>query len=356
VPAAVDAGAYSVYYKAAGDPDHNDSLERSVTASIAKAGQAAVSLSGDLPVAPGAAAQVTVGGGSGTGDYLLKSTNPQAAQVAVVNAAAGIFTVTIAAGAAGADYGLEYGREGDGNYLPASAITPTHHVTASGGGSGSAGGTSSGPADDTSAADVPAKVTHIRTALTKYGVVKGRTLTIPLVVTLAEGETKAPELTWKSSKPKVAKVTKLTATSVKIKGLKTGKTKITIRSANGKKKTLTVTVSKKRVKLAKLQTKARTTSTSDGKTSAKKKTAKKPSVGKITVYMPKKSMKVGQTAKLKISVSATPPSGYVPKFRSSNKKVATIDKAGYITAHKKGKTTITVKVGKKKVKVTVKVK
>jgi hypothetical protein len=348
VPAAVDAGAYDVDYKAAGDPDHNDSLERSVTASIAKAGQAAVSLSGALPETAGAAATVTVGGGSGTGLYTLISTNPQAAQVTVVNAAAGTFTVKALATAAGADYGLEYGRAGDGNYLPISVNTPSHHITAkpedpSGGGSGDA--------DSTDDADAPANVAAIRTALSKYSVVKGRSLTIPLVVELEEGETKAPELSWESANPGVATVTKLTETSVKIKGLKAGKTKITIRAADGERRTLTVTVSKKKVALAKLQ--AKKPKPSDGKTTSKK---KKPSVGKITVWMPKSSLKVGQTAKLKISVSDTPPSTGTLKFSSSNKKVVTIDKAGYMTAHKKGTATITVKFGGRKVTVTVKVK
>jgi len=105
------------------------------------------------------------------------------------------------------------------------------------------------------------------------------------------------------------------------------------------------------VALAKLQ--AKKPKPGDGKTTSKK---KKPSVGKITVWMPKSSLKVGRTVKLKITVSDTPPSMDAPKFHSSNKKVVTIDKAGYMTAHKKGTAKITVKVGGKKVKVTVKVK
>ena len=43
-------------------------------------------------------------------------------------------------------------------------------------------------------------------------------------------------------------------------------------------------------------------------------------------------------------------------YKTANKKIATVSKKGVITAKKTGKTTITVKVGKKtkKVKVTVK--
>jgi hypothetical protein len=346
IPTGVNAGAYDVFFKAVGDPDHNDSMEDVVTVTIAKAGQAAVTLSGDLPEAQGETQTLTVGGGSGTGAYTLSSMNPDVVSVAAVNAAAGTFAVTVAADASDVDYGLEYGREGDGNHLPISAITPAHHVTKK-------------PDVPVMDEDAPAKVDAIHTALSKYGVVKGRSLTIPIVVALEAGETKAPVLTWESSKPKVAKVTKLTKTSVKVKGLKAGKTKITVRADNGKKLTFTVTVSKKKVKLSKLSTKKTKTVTSrdvsvtkSTKTSAKK----KPSVGMITVYTPAESMKVGQTEKLKITVSSTPPTHDVPKFKSSKKSVITIDKAGYMTAHKKGKATITVKVGGKKVKVTVKVK
>jgi hypothetical protein len=202
-------------------------------------------------------------------------------------------------------------------------------------------------------ATAAARVDSIRTAVSKYGVVKGRSLTIPLVVTMAEGETGAPELSWESSNPKVAQVTKLTETAVKVKGLKAGKAKITVRSADGKRKALTITVSKKKVKLTHLRAKTqKTTATTSKKTSAKK----KPSSGKITVWTPKQALKVGQTTKLKISVSSIPPSMGVPKFTSSKKSVLTIDKAGYMTARKKGTATVTVKCGGKKVKVTVKVK
>ena len=43
-------------------------------------------------------------------------------------------------------------------------------------------------------------------------------------------------------------------------------------------------------------------------------------------------------------------------FKSSNNKVATVNSKGVITAKKKGKVTITVKSGKKTVKIKVTVK
>jgi len=56
---------------------------------------------------------------------------------------------------------------------------------------------------------------------------------------------------------------------------------------------------------------------------------------------------VGRTMQVKATVKPTKATGIVPTFASSNKAVATIDRAGVITALAKGKTTITVKAGSK---------
>jgi uncharacterized protein YjdB len=46
----------------------------------------------------------------------------------------------------------------------------------------------------------------------------------------------------------------------------------------------------------------------------------------------------------------------VVKWKSSKKKVAKIDKAGRVTALRRGKTIITAKIGHKKARITLKVK
>lgn len=61
---------------------------------------------------------------------------------------------------------------------------------------------------------------------------------------------------------------------------------------------------------------------------------------------------VGQTTSLRVLYNNT---GKEPKFKSGNKKTATVDKGGLITAKKKGTVTITVSVGKKSYKCRVKV-
>ena len=65
----------------------------------------------------------------------------------------------------------------------------------------------------------------------------------------------------------------------------------------------------------------------------------------------KVTLKKGKTLKLKVKTNKKKVT-----FKSSNKKVATVSKAGKIKAKKKGKATITVKAGKKKVKIKVTVK
>lgn len=66
----------------------------------------------------------------------------------------------------------------------------------------------------------------------------------------------------------------------------------------------------------------------------------------------KVTLKVGKTKKLKVKNAKKKKI----KWTSSNKKVATVSKSGKIKAKKKGKATITAKVGKKKLKCKVTVK
>ncbi|MFR4122754.1 MAG: Ig domain-containing protein, partial [Clostridium sp.] len=66
-------------------------------------------------------------------------------------------------------------------------------------------------------------------------------------------------------------------------------------------------------------------------------------------------LKAGKSAKLK--VTTTPKTtGQKAAFKSSNKKVATVDSKGKVKALKKGTAKITVTVGKQKATCTVKVK
>jgi uncharacterized protein YjdB len=129
---------------------------------------------------------------------------------------------------------------------------------------------------------------------------------------------------WKSSNTKVATVTKSGKITAK---KKSGTTKITARTQNGKKLTVTVKVVKKAVKLKKLRVTAPAT------------------------------LKVGKSYRMKLKlapVKATNVSGVT--FKSSKKSVLTVDKAGKLVALKKGKATITVKAGGKKYVKVVRVK
>ena len=149
--------------------------------------------------------------------------------------------------------------------------------------------------------------------------------TLKLAVTLEKGDSIA---SVKSSNTKKLTVSK-TSTGVTLKATKkgtSGKVKVTIKTAGGASKTLTI----------KLQT----------STVAAK---------KITGVPSKATLKVKKKLTLKPVVS---PVSYqtTVKYTTSNKKVATVSKKGVITAKKAGKATITVICGKikKTCKITVK--
>ncbi|MEI3138769.1 MAG: Ig-like domain-containing protein [Lachnospiraceae bacterium] len=109
-------------------------------------------------------------------------------------------------------------------------------------------------------------------------------------------------------------------------GKKKGSAKLTITLKSGLKKTITVKVQKKTVKTKKIQGLQKTITLKKGA-----KTTLKPVLNPLT-------------SQQKI------------KYTSSRKKVATVSSKGVIKAKKAGKTTITVKSGSKKYKITVKVK
>lgn len=96
-----------------------------------------------------------------------------------------------------------------------------------------------------------------------------------------------------------------------------------------------------------------TVKTADGKTAVCKVTVKK-APKKITVKPKKLSMKKGQTVKLKYTI--TKKTYTIVTFKSSNKKVVSVDKNGKLKAKKAGMATITVKTANGKTakcKVTV---
>lgn len=137
-------------------------------------------------------------------------------------------------------------------------------------------------------------------------------------------------VSWTSSNKKVVTV----SASGKLKGKKAGTAKITVKLASGYSVWFKVKVQKANVKTTALKVINKTT----GKKAAKKVTLKRK-------------------AKLSLSAVVAPvTSKEKVTFTSSNKKVATVTSKGVITAKKKGTAVITVKSGKKSVKIKVRVK
>jgi uncharacterized protein YjdB len=171
-------------------------------------------------------------------------------------------------------------------------------------------------------------VTKVRTPLTTLYVKKGKSLAPPVCADSVNLSTKkadtAAKLTWKSSNAKVASVNAATG---KISAKKKGKATITATSLNGKRLALKVNVVTKSVKLSKM------------------KVTKAPA-----------SMKKGKAAQLKVKATPAKATGLKVTFKSSKKSVVSVDKAGKLTALKKGKAKITVKIGKKSYSKTIKVK
>ena len=157
----------------------------------------------------------------------------------------------------------------------------------------------------------------ISVAAKKITIATGKSVAAPKV-TFAKGD---KIVSWKSSKKSVATVSK----KGKITAKKAGKTTITVTLKSKKTAKITVTV---KDKIPATSVKA------DVKTL---------------------SLKKGKSYQLKTTVKPLNTTDKVT-FKSSNKKVATVSAKGKIKAKKKGKATITITAGKKKVtcKVTVK--
>jgi uncharacterized repeat protein (TIGR02543 family) len=168
-------------------------------------------------------------------------------------------------------------------------------------------------------------VTKLRTPLTNISLTKGASLTLPVCAdSVVNGKADATAmLGYTSSNPKVVKVD----AKGKIKALALGKAKISITALNGKKLTATVNVVKKAAKLKSFKV-----------SGMKQKLAK------------------GKVAQLKLKITPASATNLKISFKSSNPKIIAIDKAGKLTAIKKGKAKITITVGKKKYTKTITVK
>lgn len=135
--------------------------------------------------------------------------------------------------------------------------------------------------------------------------------------------------------------------------LKAKVTGTTVASWNSSKKKVAAVTKKGVVTAKKAGTAVITVKTADGKTAVCKVTVKK-APKKITVKPKKLSMKKGQTVKLKYTI--TKKTYTIVTFKSSNKKVVSVDKNGKLKAKKAGMATITVKTANGKTakcKVTV---
>jgi len=175
---------------------------------------------------------------------------------------------------------------------------------------------------------VAKNVTKVRTPLTKLYLKKGKSLRPPACADSVNAVTKKPDtvarLVWKSSNTKVAVVNKTTG---RITPKKSGKATITATALNGKKRAIKVYV----VKRAKTDF-------------------------KLSLVKPPKSLKKGKTAILNVKVTPSKATNLLVTFKSSRPSVISVDKAGKLTAKKKGKAIITVKIGKKTIKKKITVK
>lgn len=255
------------------------------------------------------------------------------------------------------------------------------------------------PAPTETPVPTPAAVaaTSLKVSVSKLTLKAGASRTVSAIATPANTTDK---VVYTSQNPSVATVND----AGKITAKAAGKTKITVK-AGSKEKTIAVTVTKKAVKVKSLKIKKAAltmnkgtqtyvsykvnptgaTTTLKWKSSNKnvaavdqtgkivaKKAGKatitvtangKKATVKLSVVDPCTSVKVQSTLTLKagksakLKVTTTPKTtGQKVTFKSSNKKVATVDSKGRVKALKKGTAKITVTVGKQKATCTVKVK
>ena len=153
-------------------------------------------------------------------------------------------------------------------------------------------------------------------------IITGKSLRLTATVSPENADTK--KVIWKSSNKKVATV----SSAGLVKAKKAGKATITAKAKDG------------------------------GISASCRITVKDIKVKKVRLNVTKKNTRVKRTFTLRAIVSPANATNKAVTWKSSNKKVATVNKKGKVTAKKKGKATITVttKDGKKTAKCIVKVK
>ena len=161
---------------------------------------------------------------------------------------------------------------------------------------------------------------------------------------------------------KVTPVLKLGRSAATVKKTKSASVKVTV----GKGDSIKVSTSNKAIATAKAEngkviitakkkagTAVITVKTATGLSEKIKVTVPKAKTTKITCA----SVSVKRKKKAVLKVKLTPAySDDKITYKSADKKIATVSKKGVVTGKKKGKTTITITSGKKKIKVTVRVK
>jgi hypothetical protein len=168
--------------------------------------------------------------------------------------------------------------------------------------------------------DVSKNVTKLRAPLSTLYLQKGKSLVLPIAAD--DGKyTVVGSFTFKSSNTKVLTIDRKGKMKAAKKVKKKTKVTVTVTAKNGKTAKVTVYVTPK---------------------------ATPHRSHKITGAP--KTLKIGKTAQLKISLKNKKATTLKVGYVSSNKKVLTVDKAGKITATGKGTAYVKVKVGKVVVK------
>ncbi|MDR0519541.1 MAG: Ig-like domain-containing protein [Clostridiales Family XIII bacterium] len=169
-------------------------------------------------------------------------------------------------------------------------------------------------------------VTKVRTPLATLYAKKGTKISPPVAadsVSASGAADISAKLSWATSNPNVAAVD---ATG-KITARKAGTAFITAEALNGKSLRIKIVVVNK---------------------------AKK--ISGISLSKAPNKIAVGKSAELRVKISPAKSTNAIVKFKSNNPRVLSVDKAGKITAIKKGKAKITVSVGSKKYTKSIAVK
>jgi uncharacterized protein YjdB len=190
------------------------------------------------------------------------------------------------------------------------------------------------PVVDPLQAPAPA-VKALATSFKALAVPVGGTLKVPVALTAKAGTaTGKAKVTWKSSTPKVATVTKGKKSGtlawpsggtgkLPVRAVKAGTAKITLTAAGAPKLVLTIKVVPK---------------------------SKAVAASKVTLATKAKTLATGKSLTVKARVTPKTATQAVATWRSTQPKVAQVDAAGKVTGLAKGKTVIVGKIAGKTVK------